>query len=241
MNIDIMTYFLIRVLLVCGYIFLLHSISSRITNRKSLPLLGIVVFLVYAALVVPLLMILNQMGSSSFVLLAVLLLLSSVVLFVLVYGMLKYFSELNKGMLVLFLLYILVVSYFTIFNREEGHSRAILLRFDSVRDAIRGKSLEPLQHVLLNGLMFIPIGILFPLIYPSRLGKIVYVGTLGLMLSTIIEATQMFLMIGQCDVEDIAANTAGAVIGVLLYKVYALIFVRDADLDDDDEEAEEAE
>ena len=234
-----MMYILMGVLLLCGYIFLLHSMTNRMGNKKAAPVLAIVLFLVYAVLAVPLMLVLSQMGSSSFMLLALLLLLSCFVLFALVVGMIRDFGELNKGMLVLFILYILMVSYITIFSREEGHSRAILLRFDSIRDAIRSKSLEPLQHIMLNAVMFIPIGILFPIIYPEKLGKILYVGALGLMLSTIIEATQMFLQIGQCDIEDIVANTAGAVIGALLFKVYSVIFIKETDEDDEDDEEEE--
>lgn len=240
-NSDTMIYLMIGIMAVSGYIFLVHAVTGRISNKKSLPVLAVILLVIYAALVVPLLMILSEMGEASFVLLAVLILLSCMALFALLYGMFRYFRELNKSMLVLFVLYLLAVGYFTIFNREEGHSRAIMLQFDSIRDAIRGKTFEPLQHALLNAVMFVPIGVLFPLIWPQRLAKIVYVGTLGLMLSTIIEASQMFLLLGQCDVEDIAANTLGALIGVLLYKVYALIFVRDEDLDEDDEDEEEEE
>ena len=247
LNTDVMKYVLMGILLLCGYVFLLHSISGRLSTKKSMPALSIVLFVIYAVLAVPLMIILNQMGSSSFVLLALLMLLSCFVLFTLIYGLIRDFSELNRSMLVLFVLYVLAVSYFTIFNREEGHSRAILLRFDSLQEAIRSGSLEPLQHVWLNVVMFIPIGILFPLVRPSRLSNIFYVGTLGLMMSTIIETTQMFLKIGQCDVEDIIANTLGAIIGVVLFKAYARFFRRndddeeDEDEDYEDDEEEEAE
>lgn len=239
MNSDLMKYILMGILLVCGYIFLLQYISRNLTTKKSMLMLAVVLLAIYAALTIPLMLILNQMGNSSFVLLALLLLMACFVFFVLVYGLYRNFSELNKTMLVLFILYVAVVSYFTIFNREEGHSRAILLRFDSLRDAIRANSLEPLQHAILNAVMFIPIGILFPLILPSRLSSVIYVGGLGLMMSTTIEATQLLTRMGQCDVEDIVANTLGAVIGVILYKIFMALYGRR--FEEDDEEEEEAE
>lgn len=240
-NIDVMTYALMGFLLLCGYLFFLHAMSSRINNKKSMPLLAFVLLLVYGAVTVPLMLVLNQMGSSSFVLLALMLLLSCSVMFMALYGLVHNFRELNKKMLILFILYLLMVAYVTIFSREEGHSRAILLRFDQLREAIRIKSLEPLQHSLLNALMFIPLGLIFPLIRPARLAKITYVGAIGLMLSTGIEATQMFLRIGQCDIEDIAANTAGAVLGIILYKIGALLFFKNLEEEEDDEEEEEEE
>ena len=241
LNIDVMKYILMGILLLCGYIFLLHSISGRLSTKKSMPALSIVLFVIYAALAIPLMIILNQMGSSSFVLLALLLMMSCFALFALLYGLVRNFQELNKGVLVLFILYILAVSYFTIFNREEGHSQAILLRFDSLQEAIRSNSFQPLQHMWLNVVMFIPLGILFPLVRPSRLNNIFYVGAVGLMMSTLIESTQMFLNIGQCDIEDIAANTLGAIIGVLLFKIYYAFFMRNAEDDEEYEDDEEEE
>ena len=241
MNIDIVKYIVMGVLLVCGYFFLLHTMTGHMSGKKGVFGLALVLFFVYAAIAIPLMIILNQMGNSNFVLLALLLLLSCFVLFTILYNFIRDFRELNEGMLVLFILYVLMVSYITIFSRSEGHSRAILLRMDSFQEAIRNKSLEPLNHVMLNAAMFIPIGILFPLINPERLGHILYVGPLGLTMSTLIEATQMFFQIGQCDAEDIVANTAGAVIGVILFKLYWLLFKNRYEEYDDEEEEEEEE
>ena len=241
MNTDIMKYVVMGILLLCGYVFLLQYISRNLQTKKSLPMLAVILLVIYAALTIPLMIMLNQMGNSSFVLLALLLLMSCFVFFILVYGLYRHFSELNKTMLVLFILYVVVVSYFTIFNREEGHSRAILLRFDSLQTAIRTNSLEPLHHAMLNAVMFIPIGILFPFVLPSRLNSIFYVGGLGLMMSTMIEATQMLLRLGQCDVEDIVANALGAVIGVILFKIFMAVTGHRFEAEDDEEEEEEEE
>ncbi|MBQ6255662.1 MAG: VanZ family protein [Clostridia bacterium] len=240
LNIDIMTYALMGFLLLCGYLFIFRAMCARISNKKSLPILAFVLLVVYAAVAIPLMIVLSQMGSNSFMLLALLMLSACSVLFVALYGLFVNFKYLNKKMLVLFILYLLMISYVTIFSREEGHSRAILLRFDQLREAIRIKSLEPLQHLFLNAVMFIPLGVLFPLIRPSRLAKMTYVAALGLMLSTMIEATQMFLTIGQCDIEDITANTAGAIIGIILYKVGAAFYFRNRSDEDEDEDEDEA-
>ena len=240
LNTDVMTYALMGFLLLCGYLFIFRAMCSRISSKKALPLLAFVLLVVYAAVVIPLMIVLSQMGSNSFMLLALLMLSACSVLFVALYGLFVNFKYLNKKMLVLFILYLLIVSYLTIFSREEGHSRAILLRFDQLREAIRIKSLEPLQHLFLNAIMFVPLGVLFPLIRPSRLAKMTYVAALALMLSTIIEATQMFMTIGQCDIEDIAANTAGAVIGIILYKVGAAFYFRNRSDEDEDEDEDEA-
>ena len=72
----------------------------------------------------------------------------------------------------------------------------------------------------MNVAMFVPIGFLFPLILPEKLNKLSLVIPLGLMLTTLIETTQMLLRMGQCDLEDLVANTVGAIIGLLLYRMF---------------------
>lgn len=232
-NVEFMEYILMGIILICGYFFLFNIVSAQTENRRSIPVLAVVLFVVYAIVTIPLMIILMQMGETSFVLLALLLLMACTVLVVLLGMLIRNFSLLNKKVLVLFLLYVIAVSYITIFSRSEGHSRAILLRFDSFRAVLQQHSLEPLNHVFLNAVMFVPLGFLFAMIHPGYLDKFLLVGPFGLMMSTMIEATQMFLTIGQCDVEDIFANTLGAVIGLILFKVYAAFFMQSDDEDDE--------
>lgn len=234
-NSDKIKYILIALMLIGGYVFLFQIIAEHTENKRSLPLLGFVLLIVYALIAGPTLYIIGQFGSTSLILLALLLLFACIVLFFAVYGLMHYWAELNKGALVLFLLYLAMVSYITIFNREEGHSRAILLRFDQLQEAIRKSSLEPLRHAFLNSLLFVPLGFLFPMLNRESLARLLYVAPMGLMLSTSIEAIQMFLRIGQCDLEDIISNTLGAVFGLILYKVYRYLFRRD-ELEEEEEE-----
>lgn len=233
LNSDKMKYLLIAIMLIGGYLFLFQIISEHTENRRSLPVLGVVLLVVYALIAGPTLYIISQFGSLSLILLALLLLFSCIILFFSFYGLMHYWDELNKGMLVLFVLYLAAVSYITIFNREEGHSQAILLRFDQLQEAIRKSSFEPLRHAFLNALLFVPLGFLFPMLNRDSLARLLYVAPMGLMLSTSIEAVQMFLRIGQCDLEDIISNTLGSVLGLILYKVYIYLFRRE-DLESDE-------
>jgi glycopeptide antibiotics resistance protein len=66
--------------------------------------------------------------------------------------------------------------------------------------------------------MFVPIGAFFAAVHPS-LARFGIVLPLGLLLTTIIETTQLLMRNGQCDLEDLAANTVGALLGLLLYKL----------------------
>ncbi len=231
---------LIAILLLCGYFYLYQAVAKRTANRNSLVLIAIVLLIVYLVITVPLVMIFNELGNISFVLLGVLLLLSCIVLCMALYGLMRDYRKIHKGMLMLFILYTLMMGYITIFSRDEGHSTDILLKFDSFREALETRSLEPLQHVLLNAAMFIPIGILFPMIRVEKLARLTYVAPVGMMMTTMIEAIQMLMKKGQCDIEDIVANTAGAILGYFLFKFarrLRWIPVREED-DEQDETAE---
>ena len=150
---------------------------------------------------------------------ALLILISFIGLSALALGLVRNFRALNRTALTLFILYLLMLGYVTIFSRSERRTTEVLLRFDSVEESIRKRSLEPLEHLWLNVVMFVPMGLLFPAI-DDRLNKLMYVLPLGLITSTIIETTQLLMRLGQCDLEDLAANTLGACIGLLCFRLY---------------------
>ncbi len=218
---NLMQLLMIVILLVCGYLYLLQSVVSRAANRNALPVIAIAVLAVYALISIPMVIVISRMGSLDFVLISLLLLIACIGVFVLLNGLMKNYYELNKGILVLFILYILAVSYITIFSRPEGHSGQVLLDFNGLLDLFQNPSSAELRHFGLNTAMFVPIGILFPLIYPEKNAKIIYAILLGLVFTTLIEATQMILSLGQADIEDMVSNVLGTVIGMLLYKIYA--------------------
>ena len=221
-NTGLMQIILIAILLLCGYFYLYQAVARRTANRAALPLIAVVLLLIYAVISVALILILGQSNSMDFVFMAILILMACIGLFVLLAGLIRHFGEIHRGMLALFVSYVLMMGYITIFSRSEQASTEILLRFDSIEEALRLRSPEPLQHLWLNIVMFVPVGLLFPLI-DERLNKWSYVLPLGLMMSTIIETTQLLLRLGQCDVEDLAANTLGACAGLLLYRLYRRI------------------
>ena len=219
-NIDTMQVLLVVILLLCGYFFLFQAVAKRAASRSSIPLLAIVLLLVYLLVSLPLVLILSQMGNLSFTFLALLILASFIGVIAFFHFVFKHYREISKGMLVLFLLYLLMISYVTVFSRRGRVQTDILLKFDSVEEALRRHSLEPLQHLWLNIAMFVPVGILFPAICPQRLNKLSCVLPLGMLLTTLIETTQLMLRIGQCDLEDMIANTLGACVGLLIFRLY---------------------
>lgn len=73
--------------------------------------------------------------------------------------------------------------------------------------------------MILNVVMFMPLGYLFVQMHPRKLGDAAQVLGIGVMLSTIIESCQLIFRLGNCDVDDILANTFGALLGLVLYKI----------------------
>lgn len=76
------------------------------------------------------------------------------------------------------------------------------------------------QHYL-NILLFVPFGFLLPLLWP-RCNKILLIFFSGFLFSLVIELSQL-LNHRLTDVDDLVLNTAGAIIGLLLYKLFALV------------------
>lgn len=77
---------------------------------------------------------------------------------------------------------------------------------------------------LLNILLFVPLGLLAVLLWPGR-GHAVMTVICGFLFSLAIECSQLFNN-RFTDLDDITANTLGALVGVLLALVVQKLFVR---------------
>ncbi|MBQ9719960.1 MAG: VanZ family protein [Oscillospiraceae bacterium] len=217
---DLMQLALIAILLLCGYLYLLQIVTRRTENAVALPVIAVILLIIYLFIAIPLVFILQRLGSAGQVLLALLLLFACAFLFAAVYGLYRNFREINKGMLALFLVYTLAIGYVTIFSRDGKNDTSIFLfRFDAFEKAIRTRSLEPIYDILLNVALFVPMGFLMPFVLPEKLDKWSYALMTGLMFTTVIEATQMLLRLGQADLTDIVTNALGAVIGFFFYRL----------------------
>ena len=215
-----MKYLLIGILMICGYVYLFQAAARRTTNKAALPLIAVLLLVFYGIVAIPAMVIIGSFGSLDTFLMALLMLLSCAVFFTGISALFRHRRSVNWGMTALFLVYALAVGYITIFSRDGvSNDTSVLLSFDSIKEAMDTRSLEPLNHLFLNIVLFVPFGFLLTQIDPDRCDRIGLAAMHGLMCSMIIESVQLFLHIGQCDVEDLAGNTAGAVVGVLLYRL----------------------
>ena len=224
------------ILLACGYAALLPSLLRRLSDGRS-KLLGVTVSLViYGCFSGVLLMIfatLDLLDNAS-VMITVLLGLGStagIAMFLRQHG-----RELNPLFTAALALYFLALVYICIFSRfGEERTEVNTDVFAALQSALSEGTLLPLQHFFLNMILFLPVGILIPLICPGQLFRLLQVLAPAALISTAIEAIQMVFRLGNCDLEDITANILGAACGFLLLRLF---FTLEGEESPDEEPAE---
>jgi glycopeptide antibiotics resistance protein len=128
----------------------------------------------------------------------------------------------------LFYLYIILLSYFLFFSERYGRSCVVegyrynlqlfkeIERFIEYREQLGLESF--VVNILGNILAFAPFGYLLPLIHKRYRGffKILF---LSLLFSLTVEAIQLYLKVGIFDVDDLVLNTAGGLLGYLIFTI----------------------
>lgn len=112
--------------------------------------------------------------------------------------------------------YLMALCYITIIRGDISGWRNINLHlFRAWREAWNTFSEKHWLNVLLNIGMFVPLGILLPLV-SERLRKWYLMLPAGFLTTLTIEIIQYFSYRGLCDVDDLFANALGAMIGFWL-------------------------
>jgi glycopeptide antibiotics resistance protein len=123
---------------------------------------------------------------------------------------------------VLFVLYIiLLIGVTLVFFRGAPYARIELDPIASYRRAAAAPShlaqIE-IRNIILNIIMFIPMGLMPPLIW-RRLSKIYIVLPIALAATLAVEFAQFLTVRGVFALEDIMHNFFGALLGFLMYKL----------------------
>ncbi len=73
-----------------------------------------------------------------------------------------------------------------------------------------------MEGILINILIFIPLGYLLPAVFPQiRWGHVICI---GFAVTVSIETVQLFTKLGMFDLDDILNNVIGTVAGVVLHR-----------------------
>ena len=122
--------------------------------------------------------------------------------------------------------------YFTILSRSPGTERMLELRPFCIYGRLfippmeggpspttfAGRFMEstlPIVGLILNILLYYPMGYILPILFPKLKPK--YVILIGCLCSIATEATQYLLKMGWCETDDVIHNTLGTAIGVWVW------------------------
>ena len=120
----------------------------------------------------------------------------------------------------LFLCYGLVLIQTAFFSREPGSRKQIsLILFETW-----GHSVQSHAYVIENIFMFIPFGIMMPILF-KRMKKMCWCVFTGFLVSCTIEISQLITQRGYMQIDDVLTNTAGAMAGWLLWRI-GMFFAR---------------
>lgn len=121
----------------------------------------------------------------------------------------------RKLIIALFAIYILVVLWITLIDREFGNRRAMLVPFWEFANVIKGiRRSFFIGQILGNLVMLMPLGFMLPYIKKVNLKQVLLI---AFCFSVGIELTQFITCRGLMEFDDVFNNTVGAVLG---YKVY---------------------
>lgn len=150
--------------------------------------------------------------------------------------MIRNTTKLQKCGWVLFVSYLVALTYFMFFaesfgrtpHTQTGYAYNLEL-FKEIRRFYIYRGQLGMRAVLLNlggnVIGFVPFGFFLPVV--SRRGRRWYNTLLiGFFLSLCIETVQLIFKVGSFDVDDLFLNTVGGILGFFLYKMVQRIRVR---------------
>ena len=125
----------------------------------------------------------------------------------------------------IFFIYMIIVLGATIGDRTSGYESVNLHLFSSYKEAYNNFSLGEWRNIILNILMFVPIGFIMPLLLKKcENWYITYLVGFGITL--FIEILQLISKRGIFEIDDIINNTLGCVIGYGIVMIFISLFKR---------------
>lgn len=107
--------------------------------------------------------------------------------------------------------YVVFILFETVIGRKNGVGRVELMPFWSYSHP------ELRMEILLNYVLFIPLGLLLYLCYGKKWGiKVVFIGFL---ISASIEIAQLVFRIGLFEFDDMIGNVVGCLVGTVVGKL----------------------
>ena len=128
---------------------------------------------------------------------------------------------LKSVIIILTAVYIYVVVGITILSRTRGSTHVLDLQLFTTFSW----KLSAMVFIVENIIMFIPLGILLPMLWPP-LSRFYFCIPLGFIGSFLIECAQYRLKCGKFQVDDLLTNMCGTLIGFIIYKISTILFYK---------------
>lgn len=123
------------------------------------------------------------------------------------------------------LIYIIVVLGATLGIRSNGYGGSVNLHlFSSYIEAWQSFSSVAWRNIILNILMFVPLGVLLPLVF-NKCKKFWVTYLIGFLSTILLEVIQLISGRGIFELDDIFNNTLGCVIGYGFVMIFILTFM----------------
>lgn len=113
-----------------------------------------------------------------------------------------------------FAAYIYMLVMIVYYSREPGSRSGVI---DMELWSTWGTSMQTHAFFIENIILFVPFGILFPIVFKKWLRWVTIPA--GALISAGIEYTQLMTGRGYCQLDDLVTNTAGAVIGFVIFLI----------------------
>lgn len=111
---------------------------------------------------------------------------------------------------------------------ERLHTRGNLVPFHEIQSYLHAIQQHGSGHSLVNFagniVAFMPFGFLLPLLFAKKASGMGKVVLLSLLLSLLLETTQLAMSCGAFDVDDLLLNTSGGFFGYVIYRLVRLAF-----------------
>lgn len=208
--------FLVILIIVIACFAFISIAVSRAGNINNLPAIAVSVLLICGCVVGMIVVVGSYLGEMGLCLYMIAVVYS---FFFLLWGIHYLFhmqSRIHRGVLGIFVSYLLAVIYITIFMREPGSNDRMQME---VFNWLKEDSVESVEHIFLNVAMFFPVGVIFPFITDGFCRRMISSASFGLLFSTLIETGQFLLHSGTCDIDDILSNSLGALAGAAVATV----------------------
>ena len=132
-----------------------------------------------------------------------------------------------------FVIYALGNLYFTLLSRKQSpiayldilpfrNFARLFMSPEETTETVTGiavfflKDMIPIEGILLNILLYFPLGYLLPVLFPNL--KTWHIILIGCLCSIATEAAQYIFKLGWCETDDVIHNTLGTALGVCLWR-----------------------